>query len=49
MVEHTPGVEKVVSSIPWYGNIGLCALRQHIGLHAPSSTPVILPKGTEND
>ena len=29
-LEHSPGVREVESSIPRYGNIGLCASRQHI-------------------
>ncbi len=43
-LEHSPGVREVASSIPRYGNIGLCAPRQHIGLHAPRQHSCILPR-----
>ena len=42
IVEHSPGVLEVESSIPGMGNIGLCAPRQHIGLHAPRKHSCIL-------
>ena len=45
MVEHSPGMWEVVSSIPRYANIGLCASRQDIGLHAPRQHSCIFPWG----
>ena len=44
MVEQSSDVQEIASSILWYGNIGLCAQRQHLGSHALRQHSCILPR-----